>query len=277
MSLNICVLASGSSGNATALWNEDGGVLIDFGCSRKYMEAVLGSIGFPPARISGIVVTHGHSDHVAPGSVLFARSHNVPFYMHQSTYRSLCRGRVSGRFGALDWNLVRHHSCHPFTVGPFSVFPFPTWHTTDGASFGFSLECMHNEESFRIGYITDTGKVDDGMVQALAGCRVLIMEANHDPELVAASFRHRANKEWVLSDHGHMNNLDAADAVARIRRCPPGGNALKYVFLAHISRDHNTVARAMGQVRSALDGAGMGDIRLIPTYHRRKSAVLKVT
>ena len=274
--LNICVLASGSSGNATALWNDGGGILIDFGCSRKYIEAVLSSIGCAPGNIKGIVVTHCHSDHVAPGATLFARHHNVPFYLHEATYRSLCRGNKCGRFGMLDWNLIHYHSCHPFSVGAFAITPFATYHTTDGASFGFTVICPHHDGPFRVGYITDTGRIDDVMVAALADCRVLVIEANHDPDLVASSFRHPGNKEWVVSDYGHMNNLDAAETIIRVRRRSSGEHPLKYVFLAHISRDHNTVEHALNQVRSALDKAGMEDIRLIPTYHRRKSAVLKV-
>ncbi|MHB9155966.1 MAG: MBL fold metallo-hydrolase [Endomicrobiales bacterium] len=309
--LRICVLASGSTGNATAIWTDTTGILIDCGRSRRYIEDTLTSIGFDVSLIKGIVITHGHGDHVGSAMISMARAYNAPLYIHEETYDAVRRRCDCQRIEGLEESLVRHHTERPFTVGGLELQPFSTYHdggfagkphgfcVTYRAAAGSVARCGGRQPDlpgmpppfppapgvknpgkqggeYRIGFLTDTGKVDDRMLRALSGCNAMVLEANHDPEMVKSSDRHYLNKEWVLSDHGHLSNGDHGRAIARIIECSDGARLLSHVFLAHISQQHNTPQNALAQVQAALDAHRVKGVELIPTYHRRKSIVLRI-
>ena len=279
MSLRICVLASGSSGNSTAIWTGDSGILIDCGCSQRYMERMLQDTSMSIGGIKGIVVTHGHSDHVSPGAVGFAKRHSIPFYIHKDTYCLVQSRNSTRKIAELGAPLVRYHSHRKFQVGRFLIEPIPVFHSggCTGEPFGFRITADAGTKAFRIGYLTDTGTINDTMVKSLLDCHVLVLEANHDPELVRVSRRHYLNKKWILGDYGHLNNSDAAETIRRIKERSDDGNALKYVFVAHISKEHNTIDGALRQIEERLCACGIEGVRLLPTYHGRRSSILKIT
>jgi phosphoribosyl 1,2-cyclic phosphodiesterase len=274
---NICVLASGSSGNSTAIWTDTTGILIDCGCSRRYIENTLSEIKLDPALLQGIVITHGHSDHIGAATVRLAGAYGIPLFIHQATFLEL-RGRETLKgINILYPELIRHHTKKKFSIGDLEIAPFTTYHSgCAGESFGFCITYRGGQKTYKAGYITDTGKVDDTMVEALLDCNVLVLEANHDPEMVRNSSRHYLNRKWVLSDYGHLANADAGSVIARIKHQSPGADILKYVFVAHISRQHNTLPLALRQINEKLKEHGTAGIRLLPTYHGAKSAIVKM-
>jgi phosphoribosyl 1,2-cyclic phosphodiesterase len=140
MVTNICVLASGSSGNVTAVWNEQGCLLIDFGASCAFVETSLRSIGCAPEQCNGIVFTHAHSDHIGAGALLFARRYRVPLYLHQETLPCVEERWDVARVRQCDPSLVVPHFDFPFTVGPFELIPFPASHSGGavGRPLGFA-------------------------------------------------------------------------------------------------------------------------------------------
>jgi phosphoribosyl 1,2-cyclic phosphodiesterase len=275
MSLNICVLASGSSGNATLLWTDTAALLIDCGRSKKFIEDSFAALSLDIGLLKGILITHGHGDHINSGTIILSRAHGIPIYIHEETYAAVLGKKTCERIAFLDRSLVRHHTGACFTVEDFGIAPFSTFHSGGfaGRTFGFSITCGAGPQRRKVGFLTDTGKTDDAIIDALAGSDALILEANHDPELVRASSRPAVNKQWILSDYGHLSNEANARAIIEIARRSPGG-PLKHIFMAHISQQHNTPQIALAQVQAHLDAHHLNGIKLLPTFHRAKSAVI---
>jgi len=274
MSLNVCVLASGSSGNSTVVWTEDAGVLIDCGKSRKYITESLEVIGIGMEIIKGILITHGHGDHVGNGMLLLSSNYRIPIYIDKTTYDAVKTRRDCRKIKKIGEGLVLHHSEKSFTVCGLEIIPFETFHSGGyaGKPHGFVVK----SGARKIGFLTDTGCVDDRMINVLCGCDSLVLEANHDPAMVEKSFRHPDNKKWILSDHGHLSNHDHAQAIVKIKKRSGKADALKHVFLAHLSEDHNTPSNALRQVREKLAENGIHDVELIPTNRKSCSRVVKI-
>lgn len=279
MSLHICVLASGSSGNATVIWNKQNALLIDCGRSKRFVEEAFRAIRCDIATLKGILITHGHGDHINSGTIILARHHRVPIYIHKDTYAAVLQKETCKRIAFLEPGLVCHHSADDFSIGDFRIRPFATFHNGGfvGRSFGFAITCVNGTAiPSKIGFLTDTGMVDDTIVEALTDSHALILEANHDPVLVEMSDRHPMNKEWILSDFGHLSNQANADTITKIILRSKDRGKLRHIFMAHISEQHNTPHIAYRQIKAILDRNNIGDVQLIPTYHRKRSLILTV-
>lgn len=274
MSLNVCVLASGSSGNSTVVWTDDAGVLIDCGKSRKFILESLSAINVDIGIIKGILITHGHGDHVGAGMIALSSNYRIPIYINEITYKAVSTRQDCRKIKKISSNLIKYHSDKKFDVGALEVIPFETSHSGGyvGKSHGFVIKnCKH-----KLGFLTDTGCVNDKMVKYLCGCDSIVLEANHDPALVAKSSRHPDNKKWILSDSGHLSNDDHALAIVKVKRHSKDAGVLRHVFLAHISETHNTPENAANQIKEKLFEHGICDVELIPTYHKKYSRVLKI-
>ncbi|MDD5354173.1 MAG: MBL fold metallo-hydrolase [bacterium] len=268
MKVNICVLGSGSSGNCTVIWNEKEALLVDCGkLGDGYIIRQLDKLKIPPDTLTGILITHGHSDHFDPTAVKIAKYFQIPVYIHEITYQSVRKRYKSAK--VLDQRgLVKHHDEKSFNIGEFFIEPFKAYHSQGyvGKPFGFSII----NSNVKIGYFTDSGRIDTNIVQALSGSSAAIIETNHEEELVRSGYRNESNKEWILSDFGHLSNKCAAELIGRIAQPE---HPLRYVFLAHISKDHNTIDRALAQVSRSLNS---GKIKLLPTYHDKPSNVVMI-
>jgi phosphoribosyl 1,2-cyclic phosphodiesterase len=278
MALNLCVLASGSTGNATLLWADNSALLIDCGRSKRFIEESLKSLQVDITRVKGILITHGHGDHINSGTIILARTHAIPIYIHAETYTTILGKKQCEPIARLDRRLIRHHTLESFVLDEFRVQPFTTFHNGGfaGRTFGFSIIHDDGQRRRKIGFLTDTGKIDDAIIEALADSHALVLEANHDPELVRNSDRHPVNKQWVLSDYGHLSNAANANAIREIIRRSKRNDILKHIFVAHISEQHNTPAIALRHIRTILNEYMIENIELIPTFHRAKSIVVNL-
>ena len=246
MSLHLCVLASGSSGNATLIWNGGEAVLIDAGISAKQLKARVLETGIDPASIRAIVLTHEHSDHVC-GMPVLARQLGIPVYANGGTAEALL-----ARSGGESLRFQVFSTGSPFTIAGIQFEPFPIPHDAC-EPVGF----IATAGACRAAIATDIGVPTTLIRTRLRDCDAMILESNHDEEMLRDSDRPWAMKQRILGRQGHLSNESASELLREV-----AGARLRQVFLAHLSEDCNTRDLALMTARRALDAAGRTDVRI---------------
>lgn len=258
MALRFTVLSSGSTGNAILVANDDAKVLIDAGLSAKRIEALLAERETAASEISAIFVTHEHSDHIK-GLGALARKHKLPVYANRATWEELDRHigevepdkrRILDTGGAVE-------------IGKLAIQSYAISH--DAAEpVGY---CFHDGEE-KLGLATDLGYMSDKVKQQLKDCDVLILESNHDIELLRMGRYPWNIKRRILGDTGHLSNEAAAEGLYEMM-----SSRMRRVYLAHLSRDHNMLDLARMTVSGILEQYGVrcGDNGpvLMDTYYDR--------
>ncbi|MEW6032657.1 MAG: MBL fold metallo-hydrolase [Bacillota bacterium] len=248
-------LASSSrAGSAYLIEGGDGTrVLVDCGTGIRRLESGLRREGVEPGGLAGVLVTHGHSDHVAALRLRnpFTVKHRVPLYASGRVLDSLLAwdGWVGGcgRLAAGENHAVQPQ--RPFRVGGLEVRAFLKPHDCEDP-LGFLID----DGESRIAVVTDLGCVPAEMVALLRDSTYLIFESNHDVDMELGSDRPVELIRRVLGDRGHLSNEQAAEALARIV-----GPGTKMVLLAHLSDECNTPELAYGAVAARLEEAGYRD------------------
>ncbi|MCX6996184.1 MAG: MBL fold metallo-hydrolase [Kiritimatiellaeota bacterium] len=246
MALRICVLASGSSGNCTLVSSADTAILIDAGLSSREIERRLGLAGFQLRQIHAVCLSHEHGDHTAGIGVLHRR-HGLPLYANGGTIEALAR---DPKLHSLGWRVFQTGS--PFLVGGLQIEPFSVPHDAF-EPVGFIIR--HGD--VRVGIVTDMGMVTHLIRERLRLCRAIVIESNHDEQLLQDARRPWQLKQRILGRQGHLSNDGAADLLAAI-----AGPTLQQVFLAHLSEDCNRKDLALKTARQRLDGAGQAHVRV---------------
>ena len=246
-------LASGSSGNATLIEGSDGlhrtRVLVDCGLGLRQLIARLAVEGIGPADLDGIFITHEHGDHIGCAPMLVAR-YGVPLWTSAGTAQYAA---FAGLESAL--NLVRDGQL--FAIGGIQFHPFTVPHD---AREPLQLRCTDGDRV--LGLMTDIGHVTGHALAALAGCHALVLESNHDVELLAQSRYPDFLKRRVGGQHGHLSNVQAAAALGALRH-----DRLNTVVAAHLSERNNRpdlVTRAF----AAVLGCGEADVLLAERHGR---------
>jgi phosphoribosyl 1,2-cyclic phosphodiesterase len=230
----VITLASGSEGNATLVRNETATFLVDAGLSARQLTTRLLAVGTPPEQLSGILLTHEHCDHTSALKVLLMR-HQLPVFCNPLTARALQEaGLVHG-----NWKLFQTGS--DFSLGSFAIRAFSVPH--DAADpVGFRISS--NGSCF--GVLTDLGYATRLVFEMLRGIRALLIETNHDEELLQKDARRPWSvKQRILSRHGHLSNTAAARVLSELEA------PLQQIILGHLSRDCNSP-------QLALDSAARG-------------------
>lgn len=238
--MKLCTLASGSSGNSLLVTDGTTHLLIDAGVSAKRICAALADLGLAPGDLSGILVTHEHSDHISGLPVLVKRA-DCPIYASRGTAAALdCRiAFVTGR-------LRPFKPGESFQVGDLEVETFPTSHDA-AESNGYTVSAGGR----RAAVVTDLGVVTDQVLRGVKGADLVVCEANHDVDWLKAGPYPYSLKARILSDRGHLSN-EAGGALAL--QCAWEG--ARTVVLAHLSAENNSPARARDAVRRILEDAG---------------------
>src|ERR1041384_7436235 len=223
--MRICILGSGSSGNATLIVAGETRVLVDCGMSARELIRRIQSVGEDPTRLTAVVITHEHSDH-ARGLAVLSKLLDVPIYISTSALEACNLGekaRAVQRGEALS-------SSRDFEIGALRFHPFTIPH--DAADpFAFTVEA----NGTKIGMAVDLGYFNALAAERFRGADALIIEANHEVEMLrACTFYPWALKQRILSRQGHSSN----DEMARFLREDFDGKA-EYVVLAHLSRNTN--------------------------------------
>ena len=246
-------LASGSSGNATLIEGSDGlhrtRVLVDCGLGLRQLIARLAVEGIGPADLDGIFITHEHGDHIGCAPMLVAR-YGVPLWTSAGTAQYAA---FAGLESAL--NLVRDGQV--FAIGGLQLHPFTVPHD---AREPLQLRCTDGERV--LGLMTDIGHVTGHALAALAGCHALVLESNHDVELLAQSRYPDFLKRRVGGQHGHLSNVQAAAALGALHH-----DRLNTVVAAHLS-ERNNRPELVSRAFAAVLGCGEADVLLAERHGR---------
>lgn len=257
MGLTIAPLYSSSSGNSTYVCCGENRILIDAGVTGSAAEAALARIGQRPEGLSGILVTHEHMDHIKGVGVL-SRKYDIPVYANAATWQAM-----EGKIGGVAAKNVRVIDRREFYIGSLCVQPVPLFH--DAADpVGFAVYGGGR----KVGVMTDTGHVSAAMLDAMEGASILLLESNHDVELLKNGRYPYYLKQRILSGKGHLSNDDAGAAAIELAR-----RGVRGILLAHLSRDNNRVALAYDAVHAALSQAGLAIGRDMALGTARKSHV----
>jgi len=245
MSVRIISLYSGSTGNAFLVQAEGTAVLIDAGKNAKKLCAALADAGISPDEIGAAFITHEHSDHISALPV-FLKKHPIPVHVQQaSAYKLATEPSVAPC-------LCLHPPLYTEQVGALRITSFPTPHDSRG-SLGYRIEiACADGRTLRVGYATDIGFVSAEIEEALTGCDAVILESNHDPDMLMTGPYPYDLKLRIYSRRGHLSNADSAALAARL--CATGTRAL---MLAHLSRENNTPDLAYDECFGAVGDEGV--------------------
>lgn len=234
-------LFSSSSGNCSYIGSAKCGILIDAGVSAKQINLKLDCIGVNPVDIGAIFVTHEHSDHVR-GLRVFASKHRIPVYATPGTVDALIDSGVAN--GSFEINPVDSNGIE--VNGQF-ILPFRTSHDS-AQSCGFVVTTTDDR---KIAVATDTGYITEETKVAVKGCDLILAESNHDIGMVRNGIYPYVLKRRILSDVGHLSNIDCSNFVTDLVQ-----NGTTRVVLGHLSKENNIPELAFQTSKSALDCAG---------------------
>lgn len=228
--MRFFVLASGSQGNSTFIDFDGIGVLIDCGISKKQLVYRLEQVGYNLKDIQYVFLTHDHYDH----------KKNIHIFDKELIFTA------TGCFDGLEEN----HYLKPYDIvqfGKLTIIPLKTSHDAT-ASLGFEFIC--GEE--RLIYMTDTGYVSSKNANYMLDADYYIIESNHDVEMLMNTNRPMSLKNRILSDRGHLSNLDSALLMSRLI-----GEKTKEIVLAHLSREANTKELALSTYQEVFSQQGI--------------------
>ena len=240
MTNSVYTLYSGSSGNAVYFNLSGHEFLIDAGKSARALCASLSQIGGDISKIEAIFITHEHTDHVGALAVL-SKKYHIPVH---AVGRTASKLRFLGEF--LDGCICEHPPIYEEKLGDVSVRSFVTPHDSM-SSVGYRIEYEEDGKRLAIGLATDIGHVDDSIREGLSGCRDVILESNHDPDMLICGRYPEALKMRIMSPRGHLSNPDCAAFAAEL--CALG---TENILLAHLSEENNRPDIALAETVAAV-------------------------
>ena len=243
MEMYFCPLYSGSSGNVLFCQYGATRLLIDAGKPGRCIEEALRSIDVTMDTLSGVLITHEHSDHISGAGVL-ARKYHLPLYATEETWRAM-----EGKVGRIPPELRREvRANRDFYLGDLGVSPFSIPH--DAADpVGYRL--YGGELS--IATATDLGHFAEPVFSRIAGSDLVLLESNHDPEMLRRNPHYsEALKRRILGDHGHLSNEACSKALLRLVAAGTGA-----IILGHLSGENNTPELARRVSFQALEREGV--------------------
>ncbi|WP_094094788.1 MBL fold metallo-hydrolase [Paenibacillus physcomitrellae] len=265
MGIRFTVLSSGSTGNATVIAYEDIKLMIDAGFSARRIDELLSEREVAGGELNGILVTHEHSDHIK-GLGAVARKYNLPVYANELTWAAMEK-----HIGAIpDENRRVFGTGETKDFGSLRVESFPVSH--DAAEpVGY---CFYDGKE-KLSVVTDLGYASDRVMQAISGSDVLVLEANHDVEMLRMGRYPWNIKRRILGDMGHLSNEAAGEVMSLLMN-----GRVKRTYLAHLSREHNMLDLAKMSVREAMEDRGCffkdSEFKLCETYYDRPTPWDKV-
>ena len=232
--MRFALLGSGSQGNALIVEADGTRILLDCGFSAGETARRLGRLGLEPEQLTAVLVTHEHDDHVG-GVARLARKFDLPVWATPGTMRSL-----EALFDGVRVHRIEGYAC--LCIGAIEVQPFPVPHDArEPAQFVFS------DGAKRLGVLTDTGCVTAHIRRVLDRCDALVLEANHDLDLLALSDYPEMLKRRIAGRFGHLDNAQAAGLAGSLD-C----TRLQHMIAAHLSQSNNHPDLAQAALAGAL-------------------------
>lgn len=245
--LRFSVLASGSKGNSVYVETDETKLLLDAGISgRQIQQRLQEAAGRSVADLDAVLLTHEHIDHVRGiHQVAKQTQHEVPIFATEGTWHHIADG-FSDPSVQSRWAQVRADL--PIQVGDLTVTPFAVSHDAE-EPVAYRFDCAGQS----LAVVTDLGYMNDHIKSVIAGCQSYVLEANHDVGMLRAGRYPWSVKRRILSDKGHLSNMDSAAALSDLL-----GTESVNVYLAHLSEENNqpdlaevTVTSVLRDIRSA--------------------------
>ncbi|MBA9085961.1 phosphoribosyl 1,2-cyclic phosphodiesterase [Fontibacillus solani] len=258
MGLRFTVLSSGSTGNATLVANGEVTLMIDAGFSARRIDELLQERGVTGNDINGILITHEHSDHIK-GLGAVARKYNLPIYANEKTWSAM--EKSIGKISEENRCLLGTGETRDF--GSMRVESFAISHdAAEPVAYSFY------DGKDKLSVCTDLGYASDKVKMAIADSDVLVLEANHDIEMLRMGRYPWNIKRRILGDLGHLSNEATGELMSELMN-----GRMKRTYLAHLSREHNIPDLARMSVRSAMEDRGCfykdSEFKLCDTYYDR--------
>lgn len=226
--MKVCVLASGSKGNATYVETKKTKLLIDIGTTSLYVEKKLKEIEIDPKEIDAILITHTHTDHIN-GIRVFIKKYQTKLYVTSKIYEEL-----NNQFPILNYEIIDQD----FEIKDIKIEMFKTSHDVlDGNGY-----ILSNHESSMV-YITDTGYINRKHHQKLKNKDIYVIESNHDVEMLMRGSYPYHVKQRILGDEGHLSNIDCSNYLSKFI-----GNKTKNIILIHLSEENNCPEKALNTI-----------------------------
>lgn len=224
--MKLASIGSGSSGNCIYVGNEKDHYLVDTGFSRKRILEGLSKIGVQPEKIKGIFVTHEHMDHIS-GLGVFLRKYPVPVF---ATGKTIDAVLSTGSLGKMDVGLFHSiEADRPIRLGDIKVEASAILHdAADPVCYTFT------DGQSKAGIATDFGTFDDYLVEKMRGCESLLVESNHDLNMLMVGPYPYPLKRRIMSNTGHLSNERAGQFLSKVI-----GKECRHIYLGHLSKENN--------------------------------------
>lgn len=246
--MRFASLGSGSAGNALVVEIKQTRLMLDCGFGIKETLTRLARLKLEPQQISGIVVTHEHDDH-AGGVFKFAAKYQIPIWLTYGTLKMAHRYMPTQH--NLKLNVVDSHCS--FDIQDIQIKPYPVPHDAREP-----MQCVFSNGSKHLGVLTDVGHSTPHIETHLSGCHALVLECNHDANMLKMGPYSWPLKQRVGGDFGHLENAASADLLSRL-----DNSQLQHIIAAHLSAKNNTPALAKKALASTLncefDWVGIAD------------------
>ena len=258
MGLSIISLASGSKANCILVRYKNTNLLLDEGLNYNELKRRFYESGVS-CDLDGILITHEHGDHVK-GLPTMASKTDVPMFMHPSTFGVLC-----SKIGGVNYVPIENYESG-FSVKEVWVQPFRISHDAEHP-LGYSLYCGDDVVTL----MTDTGYVSEGMGKRLLESSIIMIESNHDVEMLKKGNYPELLKRRILSKQGHLSNADCADALTKICLRNPD---LKKIALMHLSENNNLPLLAYNAAKAACEQGDRADLDPIVALQRTPITII---
>lgn len=262
--MKICSLASGSSGNCLVAETKESKVLVDGGLSGKKIADKLKEAQIDIKEIDAILVTHEHCDHIQGVGVL-SRKYDLPIWANEPTWQAM--EKALGKLQEKNKCILEEEKI--LQIGDLQVEPFSISHDAV-KPLGY---CLYEKET-KVSLLTDTGHIDSKLEKSLAESDLIVLESNHDVEMLKAGPYPYHLKRRIMGEKGHLSNEQSGEALSKVI-----GGRTKQVLLAHLSRENNFPDLAHLTVKNILEKQGIKihkDLELELTYQDHLSKILAV-